>query len=211
MRIIAVIAVLLLCGMSAWGTSITGLYTTGVNDSGITLGSGAADPHYSVLSPAGAGIVINSANIPGTWVPNDSTSRWIWQTATGQPTDVTRDFRISFDLTGLIPASASISGTWSTDNTGLDIFLNGSSTGNTCGGFTGFCNFSVTSGFIAGINTLDFRVNDYGVISGLRVGSILGTAAPSTTVPEPGSMSLVFATFIPAAILILRRRSRPNR
>ena len=67
--------------------------------------------------------------IPGSWVNNTSTRRWIWETAAGTPVNVTRTFRTTFDLTGLDASTASLSGLWAADNAGLDIFINGAATG----------------------------------------------------------------------------------
>ena len=115
------------------------------------------------------------------WVPNTAASRWIWELSSGQPTNVTLDFRVTFDLTGLNPATASLNGSWSTDNLGNDIRINGTSTGQTCGGFTAYCNFSIG---------LDFIVQDLGVIAGFRTDAIRGSAQTSG-VPEPLNFALV--------------------
>jgi len=191
---VANVALIVLLGgasMAARAVPITGLFNTGVDGSGVALGNGASDPHYAILSPSQAAVVINSGSIPASWLPNSSTRRWVWQTAIGSPLGVTRTFRTTFDLTGLNPATAAINGRWATDNSGLDILINGNSTGNTCGGFSAFCNFAVTSGFVSGINTLDFRVRDFGVIAGFLVGSIGGTAEQSGVVPEPATLVLL--------------------
>jgi len=169
------------------GAAITGLFATGVDSAGSILGDNADDPHYTLLPSGGAAKTIFSSSIPGSWVANDPASRWVWETASGTPTDVTRTFRITFDLTGLLPTTAQISGTWSTDNSGLDILINGNSTANTSGGFSAFTNFTIDSGFVPGTNNLDFVVQDLGSISGFRVGSISGTAA---VVPEPSASTV---------------------
>lgn len=183
--------VLVLSAASANAAPISGLFATGVDGAGVALGDGDTDSHYSILSPAQAGIVINQASIPGSWVSNSSTRRWIWQDAVGQPVNVTRTFRTTFDLTGLDAATASLSGLWAADNTGLDIFINGNSTGNTCGGFSVLCSFNIASGFVSGVNTLDFQVQDVGGISGFLVSSLSGTADESVTeVPEPGLIAI---------------------
>ena len=88
------------------------LFNTGVDSSGTVLADGASDPNYAILSPAQQAVVINESEIPGTWLDNDSTSRWIWQTNTGDPTNVTLTFRTTFDLTGLDPNTAEITGRW---------------------------------------------------------------------------------------------------
>jgi len=46
------------------------------------------------------------------------------------------------------------------DNTGTDILVNGVSTGNTSAGFGGLSPFTITDGLVAGVNTLDFKVNN---------------------------------------------------
>ncbi len=167
------------------GAIIPGLFTTGVDSGGNTLGSNANDPHYALLAPSGPAKTIST--LPFVWVPNNSTSRWVWQTALGTPTGVTLTFRTTFDLSGLLPTTAQISGTWITDNFGSDIFINGTSTGNTDGGFAAFSNFTINSGFVPGINTLDFVVTDLGSVAGFRVGMISGTA---TEAPEPSAFAL---------------------
>jgi hypothetical protein len=61
---------------------------------------------------------------------------------------------------------------------GQDIRLNGTSTGITAGGFSGWSSFTITSGFVAGLNTLDFVVVNTGSSpnpTGLRV-ELSGTA-----------------------------------
>ena len=95
-----------------------------------------------------------------------------------------------FDLTGLVPGSAMITGRRATDNSGT-MFLNGVNTGNTVSGFTAFTTFSINSGFVAGVNTLEFIVlNLAGTVgnpTGLRV-ELSGTA---DVVPEPGTVVLL--------------------
>ena len=191
-----VILISLAVGSTAQAASIPGLFTTGVDNFGIALGDGASDPHYSIVSPSGPGIVVSQSNIPGDWLSNSSSSRWIWQQFDGQPTNVTRTFRTTFDLTGLNPSTASIAGTWAADNFLDQILINGVSIGtipnNPAGSnFISFSPFNINSGFQAGINTLDFVVRDAGFISGFRVGEISGTAqpiSPSPSVPEPSTI-----------------------
>ena len=70
----------------------------------------------------------------------------------------------TFDVTGYEANTASLSGLWGVDNDG-DIFLNGVSTGITLLGsntanFNVLHNFSVGSGFVAGINTLTVAMFD---------------------------------------------------
>lgn len=184
---------------------IPGLYTTGVDNFNTVLAGGANDPHYSVVNPlsplppttVGPAVVLTS--IPSTYISNNSTSKWVWQNADGQPTNVTRTFRTTFSLAGLNAATATISGSWATDNQGLNILLNGVATGITSSGFTSPTLFTINAGspFVSGVNTLDFVVQDFGVVSGFRVGSLTGTAAlidpnaVATPLPATALMAVV--------------------
>lgn len=77
----------------AWAgsaTGVSGLYYTGVNNSGTTLGDGAVDSHWQVTyarvggssytgnsTYTGSSYVVSNSYIDGAWVDNSSTSRWI--------------------------------------------------------------------------------------------------------------------------------------
>jgi hypothetical protein len=157
------------------------------------------DPHYSLIEsadesyPAGLGAIV--ANPPaGAWLSNTVTSRWISPSANQSQSDGgnpvgTYTYRTTFDLTGLDPGSASITGQWATDNSGF-ILINGSSTGQTIPlgfpAFQSFTPFSISTGFIPGINTLDFVTNNAPCEcvnpTGLRV-ELSGTANSGSPIP----------------------------
>jgi hypothetical protein len=214
-RLITFVAAVALLAMGWTGQadqSIPGLQSTGVASDGSLLSNGAADPHYSVTEAGGAdAAVLNS--IPGNYLSNGPDSRWIWQNADGAPNAVTRTFRLSFDLTGLDPNTAELSGQWATDNEGLDILINGTSTGNEIDpddlsgihdAFNQLHAFSVTSGFVSGTNTLDFVVKDNQDVAGFRASGIDGTAE----VPTPASGAVLG---LAGLLLGLRRRPRSRR
>jgi len=179
---------------------IPGLYSTG------TPGEGLLDPYYSLAaSPYGPlpvyGVVTDGFPIP-PWIANNSSSRWISRTA-----DARNDlvgyytFRTTFDLTGLRPSTAVITGQWSSDNS-AEIWLNGVFTGialNFEQPFRNLYNFSITGGFQPGLNTLDFIVYNwpcpgcqpnFGNPVGLRVNI---TSAMAEPVPEPATFALIGA------------------
>jgi hypothetical protein len=114
----------------------------------------------------------------------------------------TYDHRITFSLADFNAASASITGQWAADDTGTDILVNGVSTGDTTmATYRGFTAFSLTSGFVDGVNTLDFIVDDTGGPTGLRV-EMTGTV----DAPEPAAIALLGAGVFSLG-LIRRRRS----
>ncbi len=170
---------------------------SGVSLGNVALPGGASDPRYKTQETGTAAVVISNpvwnslTGIPGSWLANTAQSKWVWQTVSGDPINVTRTFRTSFDLTGFKLSTAAITGRWSTDNFGTDIFINGASTGATCAGFGSWCNFSIATGFVAGVNTLDFRINDVGGIAGFRAEGLV----EATAVPEPAAWAMLISGF----------------
>lgn len=192
------------------------LFGTGLNNSGTPLAGGSIDPHYTLISSPDSvfdgpeAYVVNNGYPIGPWTANSSTSKWIAPRADAGNNNApgTYTYRTTFDLSGFDPNTASISGKWITDNNGLDILINGVSTGHTTS-FTsflaGFSNFSITTGFVAGMNTLDFLVRNGGDVAnptGLRV-ELQGTA---TLVPEPGTWLMALAGLSVMALVRVRRR-----
>ena len=99
------------------------------------------------------------------------------------------------------PSSVWITGDWATDNTGLDILVNGTSTGQTSPGFGTLTPFSLTRGFVNGLNTIDFYVQGNGVTDGFALQLESFTA---TAVPAPGALVALGA----AGALGSRRRRK---
>ena len=70
-------------------------------------------------------------------------------------------YRTSFMLDTLDPATARIEGRWASDNGAMDIRLNGVSLGiSNPNGFLSFTSFIISSGFVAGSNSLEFVVHN---------------------------------------------------
>src|SRR5207245_7622204 len=118
------------------------------------------------------------------WLGDGPNSKWIAprvDAANGNAVG-TYTYRTTFDLTGLNPATAVLTGQFASDN-GATIKLNGVTVGPTSPTFNAFTVFTISSGFIAGVNTLDVVVSNDpcgGCINptGLRV-DISGTASSS--------------------------------
>jgi hypothetical protein len=174
---------------AASAASIPGLFNTGVDSSGNVLSPlGGQDPHYLVVETGNNALTMSV--LSGDYIANGPNSLWIWEQAGGQPTNVTRTFRTTFNLTGFDPSTASITGQWAADDYLDAIKINGVSIGaitNYPGieNWASFHPFTINSGFTAGLNTLDFVVEDAGGIAGFRINSLSGTAQP---VPEPSTI-----------------------
>jgi hypothetical protein len=142
------------------------LFNTGVADNGSLLSSGATDSHYVLLntSPVSPNASVLFPIQIGGYVANSATSEWLGPNLNPLGVIMSPDgfytYRTTFNLS-CDPSTAAISGAWSTDNE-AEIFLNGSPTGVTTGpgDFRAFRPFVLTSGFISGVNTLDFRVRN---------------------------------------------------
>jgi hypothetical protein len=180
--------------------SIPGFYNTGVDDSRAALADGMTDPHYSLLvnpdSASPGAIVEDSTLFPivaGPWVPNDAASKWIGprldttSAAGGDSPGGDYTYRFTVDLTGFESSTIEVLGEWATDNLGLDILVNGLSTGQgNAGQFATYTAFHLTNGFTAGPNTIDFKLNNAASgWTGLRVRNLrgLGTLLPPGTMP----------------------------
>lgn len=229
-RLLALVALLVLghlcnAAPALAQTVIPGLFNTGVDDSGNVLADGEVDPHYALhVSPdssfPGPQARIVNAGYPidpeGPWVANSSISKWIapaadqsWTATYMAPGQYI--YRTTFNLTGFDLNSIQINGQWSADDEGTEIVLNGRTvvwSGHT--NFYGFVPFTATSGFVSGVNTLDFKLTNVLGQSGVRV-ELAGTGdlAPDTSsVPEPAS-AILFTCAL-GTVVLMRRSVRPK-
>lgn len=182
------------------------LYSTGVNDAGVPLGNATKDPHYTLVESAdtaypGPDLFTLTPGFPvGPWLAEGPLSRWIAprpQQGIGN-NEGQYIIRTTFDLTGFDPNKAKITGKWAVDNSGADILINGVSTGLANGaGFGGFTDFTIETGFIEGVNTLEFVVinapsgiNPTGFRAELR-GTVELPDEPPSVVEQPKPLSVV--------------------
>jgi hypothetical protein len=181
-------------GLTAFGDSIV-IFNTGEGTGGTALPVGQTDLNYNVISaPSGAPLTALTTNPNPAWHANTAGADWISPGSSGGSSWPVGDYdyQTVFSLAGLDPSTAQLSGQWSSDNDAC-IVLNGVNTG-ICSSFAGFgslASFSITSGFLAGTNTLDFVVHNGGGPTGV-IAEVSGTAAPNPPgVPEPSSLSLL--------------------
>ena len=192
---------------SSYGDTIADLFNTGVDASGVPLSSGV-DPHYTVVSgPGGASTALAGNLSPGYWIGNDTLSQWTYASGSAYEAGYF-DFQTTFTLGAGSSTTASISGQFATDNELSDVYLNGQALGISQLSdfyFTLWHPFSIAtgSGFIDGLNTLDFVIhNDQGP-SGLRVEMTGDTGTQS--VPDTASTFAMLGGAM-IGLAVLRRR-----
>jgi hypothetical protein len=182
-------ALLPICSFGA--TISLNLYNTGVNDDGSVAADGTIDQHYTATN--GSPVYV----IPAypAWAAPSAASYVAPDTDYGQDYDggsYTLDYTTTFNLAdGYNPATVSITGDWSTDNYGLDILVNGNSTGSVSPDFTNFYSFALSGAsgfFVNGVNTIDFQWQNFSGPGGIAVEAISGTADDT---PEPATFGLV--------------------
>src|SRR5580765_878915 len=104
--------------------TIPGLYNTGVDNNRALLANGVVDPHYRLVQSADASVpgpnalVITDTLFPtvgtGPWLASGPNSKWIGPMANQSTGNLPGDYkyRITFDLSGLEPSTAVITGRW---------------------------------------------------------------------------------------------------
>lgn len=211
-----------LCSGLASAAAIDGLVNTGAG-----LNAGATDSHYSFSVIAGEstglsgnGHVTNGNDAPfPNWISNTGSSSWLIPTATqsdvydtGSTSGVFK-WTLTFNLTGFDANTAAFTGRWAADNNGT-VLLNGNviSTLGADKGFLDWTSFSATTGFVAGVNTLEFVVNNTatagGNFTGVRAEFLSSNVNPSIApaVPEPQTYALMLAGLGALGFIARRRR-----
>ncbi|HOW63661.1 MAG TPA: immunoglobulin domain-containing protein [Candidatus Paceibacterota bacterium] len=146
------------------------VYGTGLAPNRSLLAAGEVDPHYRITTspdldfPGPDALVVNDAwpVQAGVWLLNGPDSKWIAPQADQATGNAEGDYvyTTTFDLTGFDLSRIKLAGAWAVDNTGTDILLNGNSTGFTSAGFDSLTPFTITNGFVPGVNTLVFKVTN---------------------------------------------------
>lgn len=207
-------ALLAIASVGAHAAAINGLVNTGAG-----LSAGTQDTNYSLSVVSGAtvlsnnyGFVANNSWPINPWIQNDAVSSWLTPLqAQGTSFDAYQNgvynWHLSFDLTGYNVNSASFAGRFAADNAAT-ILLNGQAIAST-NSFTSWANFAANTGFVAGVNTLDFVVTNYaqngGNPTGLRVEFTDSNVV--TAVPEPETYALMGMGLLGVAIARRRRNA----
>jgi hypothetical protein len=173
------------------GGSPISVFGTGYVAGGPGLAAvGSVDGNFTLIScPSGACVSNGNGGYDAfvtltgqypfpTWLADTSSAQWIGPAnggneATTDPSGLYQ-YRQTFDLTGFKLATVVLTGSFATDNSGY-IQLNGVTVGPANSSFSSLTDFSLTSGFKSGINTLDFFVTN---------GPVGGTFNPTGLIVE---------------------------
>ena len=192
-----------LCAASPAAT--IAIFGTGVDNSNVVLSVGSIDTHYTLLSQPGVTVTAGSNPVRydhGAYTNVGFTnSGYVSPNAGGSAgtagTLGIYVYQTTFNIpVGFNPATATLAGKLSTDNSGF-VRLNNGANLATCsaGCFLAGQTFSVTgTGFVQGLNTFQIGVNNEGDPTALRLEFTTATVFPSETsgvVPEPASVGLL--------------------
>ena len=194
------------------------VHNTGVNASNVLVAPGAQASFWTLTArPGGATEAIGSLpfRFNCCYFPDTATAAWVSQAASGDASVAgTYTYDLVVDMTGLNPASASISGTFGTDNSG-SISLNGNppvaTTGS--GDFGAPTPFTINSGFVPGLNTIRVQVANEGNPTAFFV-SFTSATAEAFVAPVP-AMSwqalIALAVVLGGMGSVLARRAQTRR
>ena len=127
---------------------------------------GLVDPNYILLRgptcQADSCPVFSEANLEELAVAgaNTAASKWITPVSGFESSEPPGQYvyRLTFTVAEAEAATAIITGRWAADDIGIDILLNGESTGSQTSQVFAFSQFVIATGFKSGVNTLDFVV-----------------------------------------------------
>jgi hypothetical protein len=217
-KLAGVATVLAMTGLAptAQADVISGLYSTGVNNAGVTTTTDAADIHWTLNGGnAYTGAVSGTWPI-GVWAPNTTTSQWITPSTNAadsynMASNGIYTYSLSFNiLSTQNPLTASFAGQFAVDDRVTQIMLNGTTLfSGSEGSDSSWTDFSASSGFLSGLNTLTFTVENIGLSgsnpTGLDVNFLTSNVS---AVPEPATWLMMILGFAGVGFLGYRRRTK---
>ncbi len=138
--------------------SIDTLFGTGLSAEGVPLSPGGADPHWFVTA-TGEPLLAMSPN--PAWVANSGTSQWTGLVPSGSSNvdPGTYSFSTEFDLSNYDASTAIVGMSIAVDDSLTGVRLNGVDTGIATSGFDSLRGpFTLNTGFLPGVNTLEFTL-----------------------------------------------------
>lgn len=150
------------------GAVFSGLSPTGFDATNAPLADNAVDPHYTLWSSADAALLGPNTVAPANtadYNANDAGSKWISPAVTLGGVRGVYTYRATFLLDSTVPEGSTLTASVLSGGS-LTVLLNGKPTGvsNLNPAFPGphriAFSFTLTNGFVAGLNTLDFVVDN---------------------------------------------------
>jgi PEP-CTERM motif len=227
LRLLKTFALVAAAGMAfapaAKADVITGLYNTGVDNSGVAVVGSQIDQHWVL----GGGTAYTSSSsgwpIGGPWVADSSTSRWITPTTNAANSrDATTNGFYTYSLTFDLAANDLLSTAWFKGQFAADdlvtlITLNGNSIYSHSFNpadpsfASNWTSFAATGGFVDGQNMLSITVENIalpdhgGSPTGLDV-QFTGSFVDS--VPEPSTWLMMITGFVALGALAFSRTAQ---
>jgi hypothetical protein len=195
---------------------ITGLYSTGVDNAGVATSGVVADGHWTLNGGPAYASTVNGVWPIGAWVSDTTASQWITPTTNAaQSFDMSTNGFYSYSLAFNIlstqnPLTASFSGQFAVDDRVTSITLNGTTLFlGSEGDHNVWTDFVASSGFVSGLNTLTFTVENIGFAgsnpTGLDVDFLTSNVS---AVPEPATWLMMILGFAGVGFLSYRRRTK---
>jgi hypothetical protein len=214
---IALVCVAALAWAAPSSAATITIYNTGIGTDGTLLTEPAADPHYTLTDPSGLTALVMTAGTPedGDYLDPGPNSQWIGP-SNGPGDSPVGDYTYQTTFTiedGYDPATAYIAGRWASDNNIVSIVLN-NVTNAALNPFSGppwedWSNFTLSSGFLPGLNTLQFVFNNAAGAepnpTALRVEFDVKTVDAAASVPD-GGVTMVMLGLTMAGLGVIRRR-----
>jgi hypothetical protein len=202
----------------AIGVSVNcGAVPLSLHGTGEGLAQGASDPNWTVILPDSTlfGPAISATDPNGGWIAPTPPSTWISVVGRDSVPVGVYEYATTFTIaSGLDPATAQISGNWWSDEPQLNngIYLNGVRVSDFPGAVwfdpdPANAFFAITSGFVSGVNTLSFRVENTGGPGGMLIQDLTGSAR-STGAPDGGATVALLGLGIIGLQGLRRRLSR---
>jgi hypothetical protein len=150
------------------GATFSGLAPTGFDLNGAPLPDNAIDPHYTLWSSSDPNLLGPNTVVPANTLDynaNDAGSKWISPGPTLAGVRGVYSYRTTFVLDSTVPQGSTLTASVLSGGS-LTVLLNGQPTGisNLNPAFPGphriAFTFTLTNGFVGGVNTLDFVVDN---------------------------------------------------